>query len=671
MTQLSLPHSAAPAPPRHDAPLRWRALPALHSRRPPLRGLDALAHHISGLIRRPLARPAPFLARASIVQRRAADFAALDAPRFAQQVATLRARFRLARDNPDDTLTACALVAEAARRALDQSPTREQIAGALAIASGCLAEMATGEGKTLAATMPAAIAGWRGRGCHVLTANDYLADRDARWMSPVYQLLHLTAAPITAQSDALHRRSAYAADITYLTSKEAAADFLRDRLELRSTPSLAAGLLARHRPVDRLVMRGLEAAIVDEADALLLDDAVTPLIISAPAPSAAPADHHTPYTQAAELARTLELYRDFTIDRQHNEITLTASGRRALRAAQLALGGLWTGPRRAEELLAQALLAREAFHNGRQYIIREGRVVIIDDATGRAAPDRSWRDGLHQAIEAKEHLALRPPLETLARISFQRFFRLYRSLGAMTGTARDDRAAFWFFYSLPVVRIPTHRPSRRTTLPARVHARAADALADVAAEARRAASAGRPVLIGVRTIAQSQALSRVLTASALPHSLLSALNHEEEAAVIARAGQAARITIATNMAGRGTDIALTPDAARAGGLHVIIAELNESTRLDRQLAGRAARQGDPGSAISILNLQDQLLADLAAPVARTLARSLPGPAFRLAALALIALARARAAARAAQRRRAVLRADEWLDQSLPFTSSRL
>ncbi|MFW6059606.1 MAG: DEAD/DEAH box helicase [Phycisphaeraceae bacterium] len=660
MTGL-LQQPAAPREPALPPSQWWRTLST--DRRPAElpRHLDAAWDAVAARLVPWVPRRTRFLRRA---QRILAMSDALDTVQLHDEAMALRARFRLGRANHADVDRAFALVRAAAHRHLGLKAYREQVAAALAMHAGCLAEVATGEGKTLAATLPAVVAGWRGRGCHVITVNDYLAQRDAEWMRPVYEACGLSVACITADMAAPQRRAAYAADITYGTNKEVTADFLRDTLAMGRQSSLPRMILRRTVEWDemtpqRVVMRGLACAIVDEADSVLIDEAVTPLIISGEAPNAAQAEAHR---YAAALAEPLQVKRDYRVDHRHREVRLTPAGRMHLAELAADAPGLWHGPRRREELVVQALTARELFHRGQHYVVQGEDVVIVDEFTGRLMPDRTWRDGLHQAVEAKEGLPIKPAKVTLARLSFQQFFRRYQHLCGMTGTAWEARHELWRVYRTPVVRIPTHRPCIRRQQRDRLFETDAAKWQAVVAEIERVHQAGRPVLVGTRSVEASERLSAMLHERGLAHQVLNAVRHEEEAAIIAQAGRAGRITVATNMAGRGTDIRLDREVAERGGLHVIGTERHTARRVDRQLAGRAARQGEPGSAVAIVSLEDELLRRhaprAAAMVRRTGMTSVARVVFRLA--------QRRAERRAREQRRAVLKRDDWLHENLGF-----
>ena len=586
----------------------------------------------------------------------------------------LRILFRLGKEMPDDVTRAFAVVCEAAWRQMDMRPYLVQIAAGMAILDGCVVEMATGEGKTLSATMPAAIAGWRGRGCHVITVNDYLAQRDAEWMTPVYKSLGLTVAHVINEMPPPLRRDSYLADITYGTNKEIAADVLRDRLAMGRIIGLPKVLLGKMVDgvtggLDRLVMRGIEFAIVDEADSILVDEAVTPLIISGSSPNEQQVES---YIQATDLARQLESGRDYTVDHRFREVRFTRAGRNRLHDLSADLGGLWAGTRRSEEIVTQAVTARDLYQLDKQYVIQDDKVVIVDEFTGRLMPDRNWRDGLHQAVEAKEGVEVTPPKDTLARISFQRFFRMYRRLSGMTGTAAEAQHELWQVYHLPVVRVPTNRPCIRTYETDHIYADVESKWQAIVQHIRQVHETGRPILVGTRSVGASEMLSSMLQQVGLEHKVLNAVRHREEANIVAGAGQGGCITVATNMAGRGTDIKLGRSVAGKGGLHVIATERHEDGRIDRQLFGRAARQGDPGSAVAFNAINDELILRHAPKWAKRVINRLAGSGKKLAGSMprrLTHQAQLRAARMAFRQRKAVLKTDDWLDEYLGFAGA--
>ncbi|MEO0514624.1 MAG: hypothetical protein AAF086_04940 [Planctomycetota bacterium] len=643
----------------------WRTL----STRPPTtrlpEGLDAAWDVSAAAVVSALPRTQRYLKRARAVLALAPEIEALDDAALREATQAMRAVFRRGRETAGDVLRGFALVRESAYRAIRLRAYPTQVAAALAMHDGCIAEVATGEGKTLIATMPATVAGWAGRGCHVMTVNDYLAQRDAELMRPVYEACGLTVASVTGDLAPPARRAAYAADVTYTTNQQAAADHLRDKLALGPqrglTDTMLNHLLAGHGVSGRgrsgggsggdsggVVMRGLEHVIVDEADSVLIDEAVTPLIISGITPNAQQVEA---FVQAAQLADAFEVRKDFTVDRQFRDIRLTLRGRDKVAQVTEPLGGLWTGQRRAEEMIVQALTARELYVAGVQYVVQENKVVIVDESTGRLMPDREWRDGLHQAVSAKEGVEVQPPKATMARVSFQRFFRMYRKLSGMTGTAWEERRELWQTYRTPTVRIPTHRPIKRKLAADRLLP-TEDAKWDaVVDEVERLHVSSRPILVGTRSVGASETLSERLTRRGIEHTVLNAVRHAEEAQVVAAAGQRGQVTIATNMAGRGTDVKLGESVAELGGLQIIATERHDSRRVDRQLFGRAGRQGDPGDAVMFLSLEDELVRRYGRW------RWLPGYFKR---------AQRRSAIRARAMRKQVLKQDEQTADSLGF-----
>ena len=487
-----------------------------------------------------------------------------------------------------------ALARDAARRALAQRPYDVQVVAALALDDGAVVEMQTGEGKTLTATMPVALQAIEGRGAHVLTFNDYLARRDAEWMGPVYRLLGLSVGVVQQGMDAEARRRAYAADVTYVTAKEAGFDHLRDQLVER-----AAGIVHRPRAF----------ALVDEADSLLIDEARVPLVIAGHLPG-----DTEPRPSLAPLVASLAGGVHYSTDEYRRDVELTDAGLERVERA-LGCGSLHAAGR--EGLLAEvncALHAQVLLQRDVDYIVRDGRIAIVDEFTGRVMPDRHWPDGLQAALEAKEGLERRPDGQVLTSMTLQRFLRGYPRLCGMTGTARDAAEELRTFYELGVVVIPTHRPLRRVDLPDAVFTHRDAKEQAVADEVARTHATGRPVLVGTLTVEESERLAAILRAHGVACAVLNAKEDEHEARLVAEAGTPGAVTIATNMAGRGTDIRLgrgTPESAdqvtALGGLYVIGTNRHESRRVDLQLRGRAGRQGDPGETRFFLSLDDELL----------------------------------------------------------------
>ncbi|MEK6799511.1 MAG: prepilin peptidase, partial [Planctomycetota bacterium] len=647
----------------------WRLLSYPNRPRPVPSGVAAVQHCVTGQLTRRRVNSRGLLRRAERVLRLAERFKDRSDNALRGEAIELHARFRLGRDCPRDLDAAFAVVREVAFRQLGERPFPVQIAGALAIEAGCIAEMGTGEGKTLTATLPIVVAGWRGRACHVVTVNDYLARRDAEWMRGIYEFCGLRVASVQAEMEPDERRKAYAADVTYCTSREVVADFLRDQIALgprRHLPQILVEKIAGRRSVyPGPVLRGLDFALIDEADSVLIDEAVIPLLIEG---GPAHSEQEAAYRLASDLAAGMQSTTDYRLDPRRRDVVLTVLGANRVAEATRTMGGVWRDRRRGEELLVHALWAREYLQRDAHYLVKDERVTLIDELTGRSTPDRTLRDGLHQAVEAREQLTISANRETRARISFQRFFRLYPRLSGMTGTAAESAREFWGVYALPVVVLPPNRPCRRRELPDHVFATNVAKWDAVVAEIRRVHQEGRPLLVGVRTVTDSERLSRRLTAEGLSHSVLNATRHSDEAAIVAQAGLAGRITVATNMAGRGTDIRLGPGVAERGGLHVLATERQPSRRVDRQLRGRAARQADPGSTQSFVSLDDELLcryapnvSHLLGDLSRRFSFEIPQPLARL----LLEYAQRRAERDARSRRNQVLRTDQWLDEFLP------
>jgi len=468
-----------------------------------------------------------------------------------------------------------------------------QLVAGRVMLGGAVAQMHTGEGKTLAATLPVCTAALAGIPVHVITANDYLATRDAAAMGPVYRALGLSVGAVTAETPPTQRRAAYARDIIYTTSKQLAFDYLRDRLTLgerRGAANLKTERLYNPSPrTDNVILRGLCFAIVDEADSVLIDEASTPFVIARDVDAG---DLQAHCNAALEAAASLVEPRDFHLDVTRHRVSLTGAGRERVQRKAKSVPG---SQRQREALIEQALAARLLYRAERDYLVRDGKIQIIDRHTGRVLADRSWERGLHQMIECIEGCGVTAPRETLASLTFQRLFPRYLHLAGMTGTAQEVAGELWSTYQLPVVTIPTNEPCQRHAHPLHLARARDDKLEAIVAAVAREHARRRPVLIGTRTVEDSQALSALLDAAGLPHQLLNARQDAHEASIVARAGQVGQITVATNMAGRGTDIALGPGVQELGGLHVIVSEPNDARRLDRQLFGRCARHGEPGS----------------------------------------------------------------------------
>jgi preprotein translocase subunit SecA len=531
--------------------------------------------------------------------------------------ADLRVELRRDGFNERSVARAFALIREVAERTVGQRHYDVQILGGWVLLNGLIAEMETGEGKTLTATLPVATAALAGVPVHVITVNDYLTARDAESMGPVYERLGLTVGVIVHGKDPAARRAAYGCDITYCTNKELTFDYLRDRIALGRNESriqLAIEKLSgQGTRADQLNLRGLYFAIVDEADSVLVDEARTPLVIAGAGPAG---PERQMYETALEVAARLTEGVDFRLEARDRHLELTDKGMDRLAEWAEELPPLFRGERRREELVHQALVATHLFHRDTHYLVSDNKVHIIDEYTGRILADRTWEQGLHQMVETKEGCPLSNQQTSVARITYQRFFRRYLWLAGMTGTAKEVGGELWSVYRLPVVQVPTHRPRQRRSTGDRVFGTEAEKWQAIVERIAALHALGRPVLVGTRSVAASEKLSALLTEAGLEHQLLNARQDKQEAEVVGQAGQLGRITVATNMAGRGTDIKLGPGVLELGGLHVIATELHESARIDRQLFGRCGRQGDPGSTEAIVSLEDELIRVYLGPAAR-------------------------------------------------------
>ncbi|MDO9402763.1 MAG: preprotein translocase subunit SecA [Polaromonas sp.] len=589
--------------------------------------LDRFGHAVTGRISRRLrARPERVRSIVKAVRPFEAPLRALDDNGLRETARELRRQLR--REGLKDELVAhaFALVRETADRVKGMRHFDTQLIGGWVLLQGMIAEMETGEGKTLTATLPACTAALAGKPVHVITVNDYLVVRDHELMQPVYAALGISSAAVTSEMSHEERQLAYASDVVYCTNKTVVFDYLRDRIVLGAQShalhlkleKIYGGHPGQTR-VSRLLLRGLSYAIVDEADSVLADEAGTPLIISAEVASPGEA---AIAQQAIDIASQLVEGEHYRILTRERTVEVLEAGHQHVIDLSKSYGGAWAITLRREEMVSQALSALHLFARDEQYLVRDGKIQVIDEYTGRVMADRSWGQGLHQLIEVKEGLDVTARREPLARISYQRFFRRYQLLSGMSGTASEVAGELGSIYGLGVVRVPTNRPSLRMTAPDRVFATDDEKWACVLERILHHHARGAPILVGTRSVVSSEILSQKLEARGIAHQVLNAKQDSTEAEIVADAGHTGRITIATNMAGRGTDIKIAPDAAALGGLHVILSERHEAGRIDRQIAGRCARQGDPGHVEAILSLEDALLQPYAGGPGALLARRL-------------------------------------------------
>ena len=563
-----------------------------------------------------------------------------------------------------------AILREVARRTLRKPYFDVQLLGAWVMLRGHIAEMQTGEGKTLTASLAAASAALAGLPVHIVSVNDYLVERDAEQLRPFYSWLDLSVGTIVEGMDLPARRAAYGSNICYCSNKELVFDYLKDRITLSGKNSPIALQLGRvyreDNSLSQLLLRGLHFAIVDEADGVMIDEARVPVIISR---SRSDNERGEFYYHAITLAKSLEADH-YRIYPEQRLVKLTDEGRLALIGKGNDLGGLWKRVQWREEAVIQALNALNLYHRDEHYLVSEDKVLIIDEFTGRTMAERSWENGLHQMVEAKEGVTVTGEREAIAKISYQRFFRRYLHLSGMTGTAEEVRGELRDIYRTEVHRIPTNRPSRRNHLDSRYFFTSEEKWEAVAARVQQLHEGGQPVLVGTRSVADSELMSERLNALGLAHEVLNARQNAEEAAIVALAGHPNRITVATNMAGRGTDIAVPEAAITSGGLHVIATELHEAARIDRQLFGRSARQGDPGSCELYASLSDSLVNQYAGPLTKLLI-ALFGKKYPqiVGNLALKRLQR-RVEMQHSNIRRQLLESDEQLESMLAFAGRK-
>ena len=574
---------------------------------------DFVATIIGKLHARLYTRQSAFMHFYQQVKQQLKSLKAMDKIEYAEHLAQLR--YAMVRDGLTDAHIeqSFAFIYFTIIRKLKMRPYKVQLMAGWVMTQGKLAEMETGEGKTLTATFPACTAAMAKIPVHIITANDYLAERDAMLMQPVYQALGLSVGIVTANTPADKRRAAYACNITYCTSKQLALDYLRDRmkqgLQQQALRQQLQQQLNQVDSPDKLpLLRGLCYAIVDEADSILIDDARVPLILARDQNGQTNADS---YSQALSIAQGLTVEQDFQLSSTEPCVQLTAAGQQQL--SEISRQPDAHGPaNEIEQYVLLALRALFVLQRDKHYLVKDNRIQIIDENTGRSQADRSWQKGLQQMIECKEGCSLSNEKTILARISFQRFFRRYLHLAGMTGTAREVAGELHRTYTLDVVTIPPRKSNRRKYLPTRIFPHAATKWQVCLKRIEKVHKRGRPILVGTRSLKDSEYLSMLLKQAQLPHQLLNAQQDKNEAKIIAQAGKTGQITIATNMAGRGTDIRLTKEAKKLGGLHVISMELNDARRIDRQLYGRCARQGNRGSCEAFISLEDTIFEQLPA-----------------------------------------------------------
>lgn len=515
---------------------------------------------------------------------------------------------------------AFAVIREASRRILGMRHHDVQLMAGRFLLQGKIAEMSTGEGKTLAATLAICTAAATGALVHVVTVNDYLAERDAEKNAPLFAFFDFSLGVVIEDTPLDERRVQYANNIVYVSNKDLTFDYLKDRIAAGGVlhTHLKLRQLENNRSAPALILSGLHVAIVDEADSVLIDEARTPLIISETVPDDI---DETVYVQAITLAQQLIVNVDF-VQSKDRDIWLTATGNQTLKGLIENFDGLWKSALWRHELIQKALSALYLFQRDQHYIVAENKVQIVDEFTGRAMPDRTWERGLHQMIEVKENCEISGQRKTLSQITYQRFFGRYLLLAGMTGTAKEVEPELKRVYDISVAKVPTHKATRRKRLPDRVFLTSEARWQHVAVRTAELATMGRAVLVGTRSVEGSEYLGQLLAEMGQAHTVLNARQDDIEAEAVAQAGLPGQVTVATNMAGRGTDIKLSDEVEQTGGLHVILTEFHESARVDRQLFGRSARQGDPGTVEAIVSFEDELFVRYAPLITRVAARSI-------------------------------------------------
>lgn len=577
-----------------------------------------------------------------------------------ESVLTFIRRHRLTTE--DRLIRSVALICVLAQKSLGLCPHKEQIMGVLAIHHGYLAELATGEGKTLTVGMASVLLGWSGRSCHILTANDYLAQRDAEEMAPLFKRAKLTVSACIETQSSEVRQSNYRSSVVYVTPKTLLADALKDFLTKRKSNDGSGQIFLE---------RGIHSVIVDEADSMLIDESTTPLIISAP--KSIPGLHEAVAWASKIIDRFYESV-DFSADHKRKTITLHISSAEVISRADNDPPLGWKSSERIIDLFTQALKVEWFFKKDEHYLVQDEKVILIDQFTGRLTPERSLSSGLHQAIEMKEGVPLTDPNFPLIQMTFQNFFRLLPWLSCTTGTAQESLTEFWQIYDIPVLQIPRHKVRRVIEDAPVVFDSKQQKLRAITKLAKNLQQEGKAILIGVKTVSDSILISKTFEESDLQHNVLNAINHEDEARIIERAGISGSVTVATNMAGRGVDIKLDQATLSRGGLHVIVSEPNESSRIDRQLTGRCGRQGDPGRVFRYMSLEDSLflnqLGIIEMKVLATALKILPKYRGKIMEV-VVRWCQSRFERNSFKLRLKLLDNEDWLDLALPFNKAEI
>jgi preprotein translocase subunit SecA len=588
----------------------------------PLSGFDTFMNTIIGKAYTLFPHKYFLFKEAVKISKLSLSYELLNEEQFREKIQEMKKTIKLSKGKvkKETLLHAFAIICEASFRSLEIRPYSVQILGALSMYHGFIVQMHTGEGKTITAGLTAVLYAWGGKPCHVVTSNDYLALRDSESLMSFYALCGLSVGFIGAEMETDERREIYQKSIVYATSNEILADFLRDQMHSNTAHNFNTTLLnaLKKNYNTNQVLQGLHNIIIDEADSLLADEATTPLIISIP-------KENKPLTNAIifmnDISKRLIKEEHYTLNPKYKEVYLTSEGETFIEELIENLTPLWKSKNRREYILKQTLVAKEFYFKGIDYVIVDEKLVIVDEKTGRLVPNRSWGNGLHQAVEAKENIDLSPPTQTHIKMSFQRFFRLYKNISGMSGTLQKLNSELWYIYKLPTMKIPKRIQNNYKILKEKIVSTKAEKWSIIVENIKEIHHHQQPILVGTRTIEESEYLSKALNEIGISHQILNALYHEEEAQIIEKAGGLSMVTIATNMAGRGTDIKVDKEAIKRGGLYVITTERHSSERVDMQLFGRTARQGQAGMVQRVVSLEDELFVNKSFPWIRKIFQS--------------------------------------------------
>lgn len=572
-------------------------------------GLDVITHNIIGYFKQKKYNYESLKNRAEAIYSRSLFYSSLDLDTLQKDIKGLKPHFatnKITNSVIDESL---AIIVEICDKTLDKRPYVVQIAGALALFEKYVVEMSTGEGKTLTSSLASILFAWQNKPCHVFTSNEYLASRDAQLMGPLYENCLVSVGFVSTDMQKNEKIENYKKDVVYTTSNAVLADYLRDEMAVDysfdSQIELINSLKTGFEKYQRTLVRGIHTAIVDEADSVLADEALTPLIISVQQEDK---ELQESILLANKIALSMNKNLHYKSNKLFKTIEFSPSGQEILEINEKYFPKKWSTKSRVEYLIRQALIAKDFYKLNKQYIVKDGKILIVDEKTGRIMSSRSWSGGLHQAIEAKEGLTFTNPTKANSKMSFQKFFRMFKILCGMTGTVKNIEKEIWQIYNLNIAKIPTRLEKKLIIKKDIIRKNESEKINEIIKEIKEVQITNRPVLIGTRSIIDSSAIYEKLVKEGFTNiEILNAINSEEEVAIISKAGELGKITIATNMAGRGTDIILSNESIEAGGLHVIATERNESRRVDLQLYGRASRQGQPGSASAILSLDDTIV----------------------------------------------------------------